>query len=305
MIEAGRRTATVVGLFVVIAGVVAGTIILFIGVQVPWVSRRSNVTARFDDVSGLREGALVQVAGVTVGSVSRIDLAHDGGAVVRMRLDRSALRDLRADASADLRTIGLLGDRVVALSPGRAPLPLGPGQVLPGRREVEPGDVMGRAAEAATRLEQLLADLDRTVLRFDQSGAVEDLAAAAAAFRGVAERAQRGPGLLHDVAYDRALAADVRAATRELRRAGQAADGAIAKLDRASADAAAVAAHIRSGQGTVGGLVYDPAIYENLRTIVGNVSRSKILRALVRLSLHNREEPPKPPRPAPAQRRPR
>ena len=40
-------------------------------------------------------------------------------------------------------------------------------------------------------------------------------------------------------------------------------------------------AYVKSGRGTIGGLIYDPAIYENVRTIVGTVSRSKILRALI------------------------
>lgn len=44
-------------------------------------------------------------------------------------------------------------------------------------------------------------------------------------------------------------------------------------------------AYIKSGQGTLGGVIYDPAIYEDLRTIVGDVRRNVILRALGRYVL--------------------
>ena len=44
-------------------------------------------------------------------------------------------------------------------------------------------------------------------------------------------------------------------------------------------------AYIKSGQGTLGGVIYDPAIYEDLRTIVGGVRRNVILRTLGRYVL--------------------
>jgi phospholipid/cholesterol/gamma-HCH transport system substrate-binding protein len=58
-------------------------------------------------------------------------------------------------------------------------------------------------------------------------------------------------------------------------------------LAHATGDIDRIADHVAAGRGTVGGLIYDPAIYENLRSIVGSVSRSRILRALIRLSLRH------------------
>jgi phospholipid/cholesterol/gamma-HCH transport system substrate-binding protein len=57
------------------------------------------------------------------------------------------------------------------------------------------------------------------------------------------------------------------------------------QLERASADIAEMTRYARSGQGTIGGLVMDPTVYEQLVVILGGVARSRVLRALVRYAI--------------------
>ena len=75
------------------------------------------VKARFNSVSGLKEGAPIEIAGVQVGKVFRIDLdPEDYEAVVHMQLDKG-LR-LQEDSIASIRTAGLIGDKYVKISHG-------------------------------------------------------------------------------------------------------------------------------------------------------------------------------------------
>ncbi len=76
-----------------------------------------RLSARFDRIDGVSNGADVRIAGVRVGSVtdSRID-PETFGAELTMRVDR-ALR-LPADTSAEVTSEGLLGGRYVSLVPG-------------------------------------------------------------------------------------------------------------------------------------------------------------------------------------------
>jgi hypothetical protein len=46
-----------------------------------------------------------------------------------------------------------------------------------------------------------------------------------------------------------------------------------------------ILANIQAGRGTVGALLTDPSLYEDMKTLVGNVQRNEILRALVRYSI--------------------
>jgi phospholipid/cholesterol/gamma-HCH transport system substrate-binding protein len=84
------------------------------------------VKARFTSASGLKEGATVEIAGVTVGKVTKIDLdREDFEAVVHMSIDRGV--DLQEDVIASIRTAGIIGDRYVSLTPGGAEEKIGPG----------------------------------------------------------------------------------------------------------------------------------------------------------------------------------
>jgi phospholipid/cholesterol/gamma-HCH transport system substrate-binding protein len=59
----------------------------------------------------------------------------------------------------------------------------------------------------------------------------------------------------------------------------------LANLERASGDLAQMTAYMKAGQGTLGALVVDPTVYEQLVQVLGGVGRSRILRALVRYAI--------------------
>ncbi len=88
-----------------------------------------TVEARFTSVSGLKEGGLVELAGVRVGKVRSIVLDPDTyEAVVHMSLDRRV--ELQEDSVASIRTAGIIGDRYVKLSPGGSELILETGDEI-------------------------------------------------------------------------------------------------------------------------------------------------------------------------------
>ncbi|MDQ2068436.1 outer membrane lipid asymmetry maintenance protein MlaD [Natronospira bacteriovora] len=77
-----------------------------------------DVTARFDDIGGLRVRAPVTMAGVRLGRVSDISFDNDRlDAVVTITIS-SRYDNLPADTIASIRTSGLLGEQFIALDPG-------------------------------------------------------------------------------------------------------------------------------------------------------------------------------------------
>lgn len=75
-----------------------------------------HVVATFDNVSGLKKGAAVEIAGVQVGRVESIQLSSSDRAQVTLRLDAGL--KLHDDAIASVRTKGIIGDKFVKISPG-------------------------------------------------------------------------------------------------------------------------------------------------------------------------------------------
>ena len=61
-------------------------------------------------------------------------------------------------------------------------------------------------------------------------------------------------------------------------------------LNAMSGDLRKIVADIKAGKGTIGGLLVDPSVYEDLKALVGNVERNQVLRALVRYSIKQDEK---------------
>lgn len=107
-----------VGLFV-IAGLVAVSYMAVKMGDVGLFERQSTYTliGRFDSVSGLKEGAAVEMAGVRVGKVSSITFdAERFEAVVSMEIPNHV--QLTIDSVASIRTTGIIGDKYIKVSIG-------------------------------------------------------------------------------------------------------------------------------------------------------------------------------------------
>ena len=61
-------------------------------------------------------------------------------------------------------------------------------------------------------------------------------------------------------------------------------------LNEMSVDLRQIVADMRAGKGTIGAMLVDPSIYEDIKMVLGNVERNKTLRALVRYSITRDEK---------------
>lgn len=77
-----------------------------------------QITARFENASGLKERSPVTMAGVRIGRVEEIAFDKDSlEAVVTMNIE-SKYDSLPKDSSASIYTAGLLGEKYIGLEPG-------------------------------------------------------------------------------------------------------------------------------------------------------------------------------------------
>ncbi len=112
------------------------------------------LTAQFDRIDGLVNGADVRIAGVKVGSVvgSSID-PQSFNAVVSMRVDRS-LR-LPSDSSAEVTSDGLLGGKYLSIVPGGADRVLAEGgRITETQGSVSLESLLGRFIFSVTQMNQ-------------------------------------------------------------------------------------------------------------------------------------------------------
>ena len=113
---------------------------------------------------------------------------------------------------------------------------------------------------------------------------------------------RQGPGIAHALVYDGEISKDALGTMAELHedlRAIREGNGlahsllygdsssqhVIGNLNAMSDDLRAIVGDLRQGKGTLGALLVDPTVYEDLRSVIGNVERNDVLRALVRYSI--------------------
>jgi phospholipid/cholesterol/gamma-HCH transport system substrate-binding protein len=77
-----------------------------------------NVNAVFDDVNGLIGGGEVRFNGINVGNVSKVYAISDSAIKVEFTIDESTSKYIAQDATASIGTDGLLGNKIVNISPG-------------------------------------------------------------------------------------------------------------------------------------------------------------------------------------------
>lgn len=135
---------TTVGIFVLAGLLCVAYLTVKLGKLEVLGGNQYPVVARFKDVTGLKSGASVEMAGVRIGRVGGIRLdTKDNMALVTLEIDKGV--HLTDDSIASIKTSGLIGDKFVKVSPGGSDDTLGPGGVIV---ETEPsvdlGDLIGK-----------------------------------------------------------------------------------------------------------------------------------------------------------------
>lgn len=122
-----RRTELYTGIFVAFGLFCFCYVALSLGGLRLFGDSRYILYADFVSTSGLKPGAVVEIAGVQVGNATEIFL-KDNKARLKIRLDHHVKIPL--DSSAAIRTRGLIGEKFVKITPGADDEMIKPGEVI-------------------------------------------------------------------------------------------------------------------------------------------------------------------------------
>ncbi len=264
---------TLVSLVLFAAGV------FFVGDQVGLFSAKYGLVAYMENVSGLQSGAPVRLAGVNVGTVEAIDFIEPAAvdsldAVYRelysdslgsrnLRVKLAVNRDIQdritTSSVAKIGTIGLLGDKYVAIDVGHPEDPV-----------LEEGQII---------LEQPPLDYEALITR--GAAAVDELVKSISSTEEIVAKVNAGEGTLGRLVNDDQLYRDF----VELSRSGAATmariesgEGALGRLlndptlyremVNVTKELQVLAGQVESGKGTIGSLLNDPALYQRMTDVV-------------------------------------
>jgi phospholipid/cholesterol/gamma-HCH transport system substrate-binding protein len=223
------------GAFVII-GVLLFTAALFmIGERRMLFADRFELYTEFAKLGQLEQGSIVRVAGMNAGEVTEIRVPASPAERFRVKMQvRSDLHPLiRTDSIATAQTEGLVGGIYVNIATGSeraAQLPTG--GTIPSREPLAMGDLLQQASDT-------IAQVNETVSKL--SGDVE------MTVRQIANTATDAHDLIEDVSPQIKAIAE--------------------NGSRMSADTQQMIATVRAGEGTLGKLINDDALYNRARDI--------------------------------------
>lgn len=235
-------------------------VIFLMGSEKKFFESHYSIVCFFDNISGLREGATVQLAGINVGSVKKIlfetDLERKKVKLVLSISERFQDR-IRQDSIASIETQGLLGDKMVFISVGSPEK-----------------DILKDGAKITSRPP---SDFSKLIEKGDTLlGNVNDVAKD---IKDIVGEIRKGKGVIHSLVYD-TKGAELLTDFQNLAR----------NLNRVGSNLAQVTDKINRGRGTIGALVNDASLFNDMKTLLGKANRNKLIRAVIREVLKTKDE---------------
>jgi phospholipid/cholesterol/gamma-HCH transport system substrate-binding protein len=288
----GIDREVMVGLFV-IGGIAATVIALFTLTDAAMFRGRYVVSTILPNAAGIRKGDPVLMRGVSIGRVQRFDIDKDK---VQIRLEVEGEYQIPKDSRVEIKGQGLLGSMVADVVPGQSNEFLRGGEIMPGG--VGSGmfdkvnDLSASADKALGRVQALLSEttvrniesgsteLDRVLKELnglvgEQRGELKKLTANLRATSESLNKATGGPELEQSVKRMDTI-------TKQL-------DEISASLSRSSKSAEAMVGRIDRGEGVLGKLSKDDALYVSTNEAMQSVS--KAAQELAKLTEDLRRQP--------------
>jgi phospholipid/cholesterol/gamma-HCH transport system substrate-binding protein len=232
----GKKSEAWVGIFVVIG--IFFLILMTLKIEKFQVGKRPGYPLHiyFDSIAGLDQNSPVRVAGVRVGDVEKVELER-GKAKVTFRLPVQVT--LYKDAKAYLKSEGFLGEKYVEIAPG-----------TPGYPKLEPNGVVEQGAPPVD-VEQFLSNM---------SGIREDLKDVVKPLGDVlkAVDAKKVENVINNIDKFSVQLTGIAKDSKET----------IQKAKDAFAGIEDIGDKVKKGEGTLGKLITDDAIYQEAKKTV-------------------------------------
>lgn len=239
-----------VGIFVALGlGLVMLTILLLGGGRSIF-QRDLSFHTKFTTSEGLVPGANVRLAGVRVGQISDIKILPDSNQVeISFTVASEYANSIREDSTVGVQTQGMLGDRFLVVTMGTPASPeVKSGGELKSEKARELKDYLSNADEVLDRLKNSLAHMEGILGNFKNENRSEIF------FKNLTS-----------------FSTNMNDGTKNARQSMEHLRSVMAKID--------------NGHGTLGALVNDPSLYDDLKALLGGANRNKVLKYFIRKSV--------------------
>jgi phospholipid/cholesterol/gamma-HCH transport system substrate-binding protein len=252
--NSGGANTFIVGLFVTLGFMVSSVFVVFMG-GTSIFGGETKVTSTFNDVSGLNVGAPVFYSGLQVGRVSGkfFPPLGESGVIVELSLYDKDVPRIASDSKVQIATQGMLGDKAIMIQAGgNSTEPVVAGMKLESNEAKELSEYLAKGETIVESINELTTSLNLLVGDLQKSGRLPNI---------LKNMDELSAGLNQKFGKEND---DVRVAMKALR-------SVLTKVDE--------------GKGTLGALVNDSSLHEDMRILLGGAQRSKLVRFMLRQAI--------------------
>ncbi|HEY5954132.1 MAG TPA: MlaD family protein [Terrimicrobiaceae bacterium] len=274
-----------VGVFMAIGLLAVGLMVVYFGRFGDSIHGNYSIRVEYPNASGIYKGASVLLAGAKIGSVESnpVILPNMDGVYVNLRIYEEV--KIPSAAQFTIGSSGLLGDRFIQIVLGedaKSSPPIEAGAVIKGKSESGIGDVTEQAGALLADIQKAVGNINKIAEKLNsevlKDTTISNLSTTLANLKetsaSVADAAKNIDGVVKKAegAIESGQQTFV-SANQTFASAKSASDD----LKKAIGDLRSLIQQAKQGKGTLGTLLSDREMAENLRALVANLRRSGIL----------------------------
>jgi len=269
--DENKKTELKVGIFLALGAIAIMISLFMLGADRVVFNRYIRLHVHFDQVQGLAKGSLVSLAGVVIGNVEDITFSENGGVLdVRFRVEDTFQAKISKTSLVDIRSAGALGDKFIYISPGD----LKEGFVQDGDilNLSKTGDIFSIIGQRASEAEKIFDIVNNLHLLTSELVNDQKVAKILTNFQSLSKSAEQSATEINKLLVSiNSLKID-----KTLKDSMEKVDRIVTKIDQ--------------GQGTLGALINDPTLHDQLSQFLGGSSRKKYLKNMMRTSIEEAEK---------------
>jgi len=258
------------GLFVFLGTALIFLAIFLVGNKDSLFSEKISMKAYFSNVEGLRTGASVRLSGMDVGTVSKIVLIKNGqnaNVEVTFEVRNEVSHFVRLDSQASIETEGLVGAKILALTPGSADFEIAPeGSVIKSKDPVNMAEIIAETQGIIKYTKEITKDFSEIVAKVNQG-------------KGSIGLLVNDDQLYHStVKITKSADKSLNLITSKLNELSSFVDGlsrntnnVLEKLDTTIVNISGMVADVKNGKGFVGKLLTDETPFDSIKVIINNL----------------------------------
>lgn len=264
-----KQNLVKVGAFISALALVLMIMVASIGKESSLFESKVTIKAHVSNVSNLKPGSYVELKGIRVGTVKSIEIVSENEVEILFSILERELKWIRKDTTVSISNAGLVGDKFLEIKGGSKE----GGKFKPEKDILYSEDTEGFAA-ILSKGQSIAAATDRIVLKVDN----------------ILTNMEDGKHIVAMINAMNRASMNLEAITRELKEAHL---GVMARsVTNSMGSMERIMARVEKGPGTMNSLIYDDALHDELRGLLGGAQRNKVIKYFIRESIKNSEKKP-------------